>query len=240
MSAHLQPINHLVGTRPYSNHGCQAHVLCSTPPIEAPLQQSFFRKKKSEAADRIISLIQELKLKNKRKVKFIRCHDGGENIAICKEKALNVLFGYTGSGTPQRNSRVERKLATLYGRIRASYYHASIRDELRIGTWTECANYHQDTDNILVSENKTISSHRQFYERDPGYAKQLKTFGEVGMVAYYGNKAMRSKMTPRGIFVGYSKNHSYDVYRMLDLNTHGLLTTRDILWLNQTYGEHRR
>jgi hypothetical protein len=84
---------------------------------------SFFLKKKSEAAERIISFIQELKVKDKRTVKFIRCDDGGENIAIenmCKEKALNVLLEYT--------DRVKRKLATLYGRIRASYYHASIKE----------------------------------------------------------------------------------------------------------------
>ena len=208
---------------------------------------SFFLKQKNETAGTLVRLLKEIKAKTEHTVKYIRCDNSGENKSFedkCRDEFPGVIFEYTGAGTPQRNGRVERKFATLYGRIRASYYHAGILkdDPFRIGTWTECANYHQDTENILVSENKPISSHRQLYERDPIYARHLRTFGEMAVVSYYHDKKMRGKMDKRGrtaMFLGYTKNHADDVYRLVDLETNGLLQSRDILWLNQTYGKYK-
>ena len=35
------------------------------------------------------------------------------------------------------------------------------------------------------------------------------------------------------MFVGYSVNHASDVYRMLNLETKGIINTRDVTWLGK-------
>jgi hypothetical protein len=39
------------------------------------------------------------------------------------------------------------------------------------------------------------------------------------------------------MFAGYKKHQSRDVYRMLNLTTNSIINSRDINWLNKTYGE---
>jgi hypothetical protein len=70
-------------------------------------------------------------------------------------------------------------------------------------------------------------------QKDPPYARKLKTFGEIGIVSYYKDKKLGGKLDDRGrpcMMVGYAKDHSDDVYRMLDLKTHGVIHSRDIIW----------
>jgi hypothetical protein len=205
---------------------------------------SFFLKAKSDTAETVTRLLKHLKAKNNITTKFIRCDDAGENRSLdkaCQEARLGIQFEFTAPGTPQRNGRVERKFATHYGRVRAMFNHAGLIGDVRIGVWTECANLSQDIDNITTSENQPVSSYRLFMQKDPKYARKLRTFGEIGIVSYYANKKLRGKLDDRGrpcMMVGYAKDHSDDVYRMLDLKTHGVIHSRDIIWLNQTYGNY--
>ncbi len=81
---------------------------------------SYFLKKKSETAGKITSLIKHLKATLNYQVKFLRCDNAGENISTeeaCKEEGLGVTFEFTAPNTPQQNGRVERRFATLYGRV---------------------------------------------------------------------------------------------------------------------------
>jgi hypothetical protein len=39
------------------------------------------------------------------------------------------------------------------------------------------------------------------------------------------------------MFVRYTEHHSKDVYSMLNLTTNSIINSRDIIWLNKTYGE---
>ena len=39
------------------------------------------------------------------------------------------------------------------------------------------------------------------------------------------------------IFMGYSVDHSNDVYRMLKMETKKIILSRDIVWLNRSYTE---
>jgi hypothetical protein len=76
-------------------------------------------KSKSELNEKVIDLINKLKC-----VKFLRADDAGENFTLdklCRQQHLDVKFEYTGPQTPQRNGKVEGKLQTLYGRIRAMF-----------------------------------------------------------------------------------------------------------------------
>ena len=206
---------------------------------------SFFLKAKSMTKDYMIPLIKDLKTKHGIQVKYIRCDDAGENHKFeqeAKQEGLGLQFEYTGPGTPQRNAKVERKFATLYGRIRAMYHSAGLSDSHKVGLWCECASTATVLENLIATRGQNNkSSHELFYGTPPNHAKYLREFGEVGIVAKHSNKKVRSKLADRGIpclFVGYAENHSTDVYRMFNLKTKHILKLRDVLWLGQSYGKY--
>ena len=75
----------------------------------------------------------------------------------------------------------------------------------------------------------------------PNYANYLRTFGEIGIVLDQRNKNMKVKLRDRGkacMFVGYADNHSGETYRMYNLSTGLILTTRDIRWLDVIYADY--
>ena len=55
------------------------------------------------------------------------------------EEGLRIDFEYSAPDTPQQNGRVERKFATLYGRVRSMLNAAHLPAYLRSGLWAECA-----------------------------------------------------------------------------------------------------
>ena len=206
---------------------------------------SFFLKAKSMTKDYMIPLIKDLKAKHGIQVKYIRCDDAGENHKFeqeAKQEGLGLQFEYTGPGTPQRNAKVERKFATLYGHIRAMYHSAGLSDSHKVGLWCECASTATVLENLIATRGQNNkSSHELFYGTPPNHAKYLREFGEVGIVAKHSNKKVRSKLADRGIpclFVGYAENHSTDVYRMFNLKTKHILKSRDVLWLGQRNGKY--
>jgi hypothetical protein len=59
----------------------------------------------------------------------------------------------------------------------------------------------------------------------------------MGVVAY-ANRKMRPKFSNKGrtcMFVGYATNHAEDVYRIVDMETKRITTSRDIRLLNKSY-----
>ena len=65
--------------------------------------------------------------------------------------------------------------------------------------------------------------------------KHLRAFGEIGIVLKQKQKSMKGKLSDRGkpyIFVGYSDQHSGDVYRMYNPSTGKVANTRDVRFLN--------
>jgi hypothetical protein len=51
---------------------------------------------------------------------------------------------------------------------------------------------------------------------------------------------IQGKLKDRGtvyMFVGYPPNHACEVYRMLNLKIKHIIKSRDILWLNNNFGE---
>ena len=80
---------------------------------------SYFLKAKDDVEDKCVKMIKWLKNKNI-KVKKIQCNNAGENKMAkeaCNKKELGVKFEFTAPDTPQQNGKVERKFATLYGRV---------------------------------------------------------------------------------------------------------------------------
>jgi hypothetical protein len=135
---------------------------------------------------------------------------------------------------------VERKFATLFGRARSMLNRAKLSQSKRNELWAEAANTATMLDNITVSTNEK-SSYQKFYNKDPKWMRNLKRFGEIGIVTDHEHKKIRGKLDDRGfpcMFVGYSDNHTSNVYRMYDLQTRGIKVSRDITWLNKFYGEY--
>jgi hypothetical protein len=73
-------------------------------------------------------------LKNLNKtIEFLRLDDAEENFALekaCTQHHLALQLEVSGPRTPQRYGKVERKLQTLYGRIRAMFNYSGIEDKI--------------------------------------------------------------------------------------------------------------
>ena len=97
-----------------------------------------FLKNKSDLAKVGTTLIKRLKTENKITVDTIKCDNAGENKKMeemCINQDLGVKFEYTAVGTSQQNGRLERKFATLYGRIRSMMIDTGVEEEMRQNSW---------------------------------------------------------------------------------------------------------
>ena len=52
-------------------------------------------------------------------------------------KVFGITFEYILPNTPQQNGKVERKFATLYGRVKSMFNAAILDGDLRNGLWAE-------------------------------------------------------------------------------------------------------
>jgi hypothetical protein len=146
---------------------------------------------------------------------------------------LKIKFEFSGPMTPQRNGKVERKFQTFYGKIRASLNCAGLKDELRSGVWAECARTITFLHNITSIKAKEVCPYELLISGKPNLAEKLKSFGEIGVVITKDD--IQGKLKNRGTFcmyVGNSVDHANDVYCMLNLDTKGIVHSRDIKWLN--------
>ena len=154
-------------------------------------KKSFFLKKKNEQVEPIIDWIKALKTRHEIQVKIIRCDNAGENKVLEKESdknELGIIFEYTAPGTPQQNGVVERALVTVMGRARAMMNHARFTMTKRQQLWCEAAQTATMLDNILVQDSAKSPPFTQCFGVDAKYAKHLRVFGEMCVVADTDNK----------------------------------------------------
>ena len=93
---------------------------------------------------------------------------------------------------------------------------------------------------LLVQDSAKSPPFTQFFGVDAKYAKHLRGFGEMCVVADTDNKVGRTKIDPRGkisLFVGYSTQHAGDVYRLLNPKTSRVIHSRDVKWIGKTWAE---
>ena len=115
------------------------------------------------------------------------------------------------------------------GRARAMMNHAGFTMAKRQELWCEAAQTATLLDNILVRDSAKSPPFTQFFGVDAKYAKHLKVFGEMCVVADTDNKVGRTKIDPRdkiSLFVGYSTQHAGDVYRLLNPKTSRVIHSR--------------
>jgi hypothetical protein len=142
-------------------------------------------------------------------VKYIRCDDAGENIALKNHlniKIYGVKFEFSGPRTPQRNGKVERKFQTLYGRTRSMLNGAGLEGQLREKLWAECVMTVTYLSSILSNKSTHQSPFELLCGVKPTLHKNLKVFDDVGVVTT--RDKIQAKLTNRGttcIFVGSQK-----------------------------------
>jgi hypothetical protein len=71
--------------------------------------------------------------------------------------------------------------------VAATMDSVGLPDELRKGLWEECAKTATMMENMIITTNKPVSI-SQFFEKEPPYARSLKTFGDIGVMANHADK----------------------------------------------------
>jgi hypothetical protein len=97
--------------------------------------------------------------------------------------------------------------------------------------------------NILLTNNRDSSPFQQFFGKGIKSIVPISTrkFGE--MVVVYQNNNMAPKMKDRGttcIWLGYAADHAAGTYRVYNPQTRQVIFTRDVQFLNQTYGKYHK
>ena len=134
---------------------------------------------------------------------------------------------------------VERAFVTVMGRARAMMNNAGFTMAKRQQLWCEAAQTGTLLDNIL-EESAQSPPFTKFFGVDAKYAKHLRVFGEMCVVADTDNKVGRTNIDPRGkisLFVGYSTQHPGDVYRLLNPKTSRVIHSRDVKWIGKMWAE---
>ena len=161
----------------------------------------------------------------------------------CDKQNLGIIFEFTAPGTPQQNSVAERRIPTLMGRARAMLIQAGLEPKYKEEFWCEVISTATKLDNIMVRPERTKPPHTLFYGEDAKYARSLRTFGEMAVVAIHEGKKMRSKLDNRGktcMFVGYADDQTKDVYRFLNIHTKRIILSRDVRWLNIIWRRYKK
>ena len=190
--------------------------------------------------------IKGIAKKHRIEIKRIRLDNSGENKSLqkeCDNQNLGIIFEFTAPGTPQQNSVAERRIPTLMGRARAMLIQAGLEPKYKEEFWCEVISTATKLDNIMVRPERTKPPHTLFYGEDAKYARSLRTFGEMAVVAIHEGKKMRSKLDNRGktcIFVGYADDHTKDVYRFLNIHTKRIILSRDVRWLNIIWKRYKK
>ena len=204
---------------------------------------SYFLKTKDELAEKVVNFIKDLMMRNKIKIECIRLDNAGENKSLnnlCLKEGLGIKFEWTAPGTPQQNGKVERKFATLFGYARAMLNEAEVPLGTRKGLWAEAASTATHIHNICIRKNTSQTPYELVFDEYPRIIKDLKRFGEVGIVTFRKGKIGKSKLENKGrhcIFVGYALEAPFKTYKMFDLRTRKIIISRNVKWINKMYGE---
>jgi hypothetical protein len=113
---------------------------------------------------------------------------------------------------------------------------AGLEGETRSGVWSECANTVTFLSNITTLKSQDQCPYQLLYGSPPKLTSSLRPFGDMGVVTTKSD--IQGNLTNRGttcMFVGYSVNHSNDVYRMLKLDSKRIIHSRDIIWLGRNF-----
>jgi hypothetical protein len=110
--------------------------------------------------------------------------------------------------------------------------------KLRNDLWSYAALHVTSLENTIVDQ-KGSTPHLILTGTNPNWVKNLRTFGEIGIV-YTKPTKIRNKLENRGspcICIGYPEDHTSDVFKFYNPKTYTVVLSRNIYWLNKSYGE---
>jgi hypothetical protein len=96
---------------------------------------------------------------------------------------------YTAPNTTQKNGKIERKFATLYGKIRSVLNAAGFSAFLFSRLWSYAAKCVIPLENTIV-DSSTMTASEKFTGSTPKWFKHLHTFGEIGVT--YDNQKIKA------------------------------------------------
>ncbi|MGL4342651.1 MAG: reverse transcriptase domain-containing protein, partial [Lactococcus lactis] len=208
---------------------------------------SKFLKLKSDLPQTMLEWTTGEEKKGSMVVSKYRCDNAPEHYTfqqlIKSEVQTHKTFQFTAPHTPEHNGRVERKYATLFGKVRAMLNEALLPAYLRNLLWARAASCASKVENIIVNEETEKSPHELVYGENPPWVKSLRTFGEIAILQVGGTtKKIKAKLENRGIpalFVDYPIDHASDVYVFMKLDNRQIVLSRNYTWLNKLYGEYK-
>jgi hypothetical protein len=116
---------------------------------------------------------------------------------------------------------------------------AGFPEELREKFWAECALTATKLNNLMIKKEGK-NPYEMFYGEKMNLESKLKVFGEIGIEKDY-NINLSDKMKNKGglcAFLGYPEDHPKETFKVFDLKSERPKITRDVKWLNKTYGEY--
>jgi hypothetical protein len=115
---------------------------------------------------------------------------------------------------------------------------SQLPQKLRNDLWPHSALLVTSLENTIVDQ-KGSTPHFMLTGTNPNWVKNLRTFGEIGIV-YTKPTKIRNKLENRGsscIFIGYPDDHTSNVFRFYNPKTYAVILSRNVYWLNKSYGE---
>ncbi|WP_317202153.1 Ty1/Copia family ribonuclease HI, partial [Janthinobacterium sp.] len=148
----------------------------------------------------------------------------------CEEfKKLQLEF--TAPYTPQPNGIVERAFVTIRDMAHAMMIDAKLSDETRSLLWAEAVNYATDIANLVVLSTGDKTPQEMFFGKKTNIYNKLHPFCRIGYVTK--RQKIKKKLTDKSVkclYLGHSKQHASDVYRMFNTETKSILQSRDVRW----------
>jgi hypothetical protein len=104
--------------------------------------------------------------------------------------------------------------------------------------WPHAALLVTSLENTIVDQ-KGSTPHFILTGTHPNWVKNLRTFGEIGIV-YTKPTKIRNKLEKRGnpcMFIGYAEDHTSNMFKLNNPKTYAVILSRNVYWLNKSYGE---
>jgi hypothetical protein len=95
---------------------------------------------------------------------------------------LVCQFELTAPGSAQQNGKVERKFATLYGRVQAMFNKEEFNWPLRYATWAYSSLHATKLDNLLTRPDARLSPYAMYHGIQQAWDQILHAFVEMSVV----------------------------------------------------------
>jgi hypothetical protein len=192
---------------------------------------SYFLKSKDEQVQVIITHL--IHITNDVKVNSGENHDLQNQIKDNHSK-LDCKFEFTAPDSPQQNGKVEKKFATLYGRVRAMLNEAEFIWPLRHDMWAYASLHATKIDNLLIRPGTHLSPVYMYDGHPPEWAEHLHYFGKIAIVK--STTKMKAKLANKvfpAIYLVPSVDHKGDTYDFWNPKTKHSIESRSAVFLQQ-------